>query len=36
MLNDKRFAHAAFIAENPVDDPGDEVCNVRVLRSLLE
>jgi deoxyribonuclease IV len=35
LLNDKRFAHCAFIAETPVDEPGDEERNVRVLRSLL-
>ena len=36
LLNDPRFAHAAFIAETPVDAPGDEERNVRVLKSLLE
>jgi len=36
LLNDKRFAHAAFIAETPVDSPGDEERNVRVLKSLVE
>ena len=36
LLNDERFAHAAFIAETPVDDPGDEERNVRVLKSLLQ
>ena len=35
LLNDSRFAHAAFIAETPVDDPGDEERNVRVLKSLV-
>ena len=35
LLNDARFAHAAFIAETPVDDDGDEESNVRVLRSLV-
>ncbi len=35
LLNDKRFAHAAFIAETPVDEPGDEERNLRVLKSLL-
>jgi len=35
LLNDKRFAHAAFIAETPVDEPGDEERNVRILKSLL-
>jgi len=36
LLNDKRFAHAAFIAETPVDAPGDEERNVRVLLGLVE
>ncbi len=36
ILNDKRFAHAAFIAETPVDEPGDEERNVRVLKSLVK
>jgi deoxyribonuclease-4 len=36
LLNDKRFAHAAFIAETPVDVPGDEERNVKVLKSLVE
>ncbi len=36
LLNDDRFAHSAFIAETPVDDPGDEERNVRVLKSLVE
>ena len=36
LLNDKRFGHAAFIAETPVDEPGDEERNVRVLKSLVE
>jgi len=35
LLNDKRFAHSAFIAETPVDEPGDEERNVRVLKSLV-
>ncbi len=34
LLRDARFAHAAFIAETPVDQPGDEQRNVAVLRSL--
>ena len=34
LLHDKRFAHAAFIAETPVDAPGDEARNVGVLRTL--
>ncbi len=36
LLNDKRFAHAAFIAETPVEEPGDEERNVRILKSLVE
>lgn len=36
LLNDKRFAHVAFIAETPVDEPGDDERNVRVLKSLVE
>ncbi len=36
LLNDPRFAHAAFIAETPVDEPGDEERNVRVLKSLVD
>jgi deoxyribonuclease-4 len=36
LLNDERFAQAAFIAETPVDEPGDEERNVRVLKSLVE
>lgn len=35
LLNDKRFSHCAFIAETPVDEPGDEERNVRVLKSLV-
>jgi deoxyribonuclease-4 len=34
LLNDPRFAHAAFIAETPVDEEGDEERNVMVLKSL--
>jgi deoxyribonuclease-4 len=36
LLNDPRFAHAAFIAETPLDEPGDDERNVRVLKSLVE
>jgi deoxyribonuclease-4 len=36
LINDKHFAKAAFIAETPVDEPGDEERNVRVLKSLIE
>jgi deoxyribonuclease-4 len=34
LLHDERFADAAFIAETPVDAPGDEARNVGVLRAL--
>lgn len=34
LLQDEQFAHAAFIAETPVDEPGDEVRNVTALRAL--
>ncbi|GAC1356133.1 MAG: deoxyribonuclease IV [Acidobacteriaceae bacterium] len=34
LLHDARAAHAAFIAETPVDLPGDEARNVLVLRTL--
>lgn len=36
LLNDQRFAHAAFIAETPVDAPGDEQRNLGVLRGLVK
>jgi deoxyribonuclease-4 len=36
LLNDPRFGHCAFIAETPVDEPGDEERNVRVLKSLVK
>jgi deoxyribonuclease-4 len=35
ILNDARFAHCAFIAETPNDEPGDEARNVNVLKSLV-
>jgi deoxyribonuclease-4 len=35
ILNDPRFRHCAFIAETPVDDPGDDARNVNVLKSLV-
>jgi deoxyribonuclease-4 len=34
LLHDTRFEHAVFIAETPVDAPGDEQRNVSVLRTL--
>jgi deoxyribonuclease IV len=35
LLNDPRFAHSAFVAETPIDEPGDDERNVRVLKSLV-
>jgi deoxyribonuclease-4 len=34
LLHDERFAHAAFVAETPGDEPGDEMRNVMALRVL--
>ena len=34
LLHDERFADALFIAETPVNQPGDEARNVAILRSL--
>ena len=36
LLNDPRFDHCAFIAETPVDEPGDEERNVRALKRLVK
>src|SRR5947208_1884397 len=36
LLNDPRTAHAAFIAETPIDEPGDDLRNVNALKSLVE
>jgi deoxyribonuclease-4 len=36
LVNDKRFAHCAFIAETPVVQPGDEERNVKVLQGLVK
>lgn len=35
LLNDPRFNHCAFIAETPVDEPGDEERNVLALKGLV-
>jgi deoxyribonuclease-4 len=35
LLNDLRLAHAAFIAETPIDNPGDERRNVAALTKLV-
>jgi deoxyribonuclease IV len=34
-LNDSRLTHAAFIAETPIDEPGDDRKNVAMLKSLV-
>jgi deoxyribonuclease-4 len=35
LLNDLRLAHAAFIAETPIDKPGDDRRNVDALKRLV-
>lgn len=35
LLNDSRIAHAAFIAETPIDEPGDDQKNVDALKALV-
>jgi deoxyribonuclease IV len=35
LLNDLRLAHAAFIAETPIDEPGDDRKNVDTLKKLV-
>ena len=35
LLNDARTAHAAFIAETPIDKPGDDRRNVEALKRLV-
>ena len=35
LLNDPRLAHAAFIAETPIDRPGDDHRNVEALKKLV-
>ncbi len=36
LLNDPRLAHSAFIAETPIDEPGDDVRNVETLKQLVK
>ena len=36
LLNDPRLAHAAFIAETPIDAPGDDKRNVEALKRLVK
>jgi len=35
LLNDRRLAHAAFIAETPIDQPLDDLTNVKALKGLV-
>jgi deoxyribonuclease-4 len=35
LLNDPRLAHAAFIAETPIDEPLDDLTNVNALKRLV-
>jgi deoxyribonuclease IV len=36
LLNDPRTEHAAFIAETPIEDPGDDLRNIEMLKKLVE
>ena len=36
LLNDSRLARAAFIAETPIDQPGDDGRNVDALKKLVK
>ena len=36
LLNDPRTEHAAFIAETPIEEPGDDLRNIATLKSLVE
>jgi len=36
LLNDPRLKRAAFIAETPIDDPGDDLRNVEALKLLVK
>ena len=35
LLNDLRLTHAAFIAETPIDQPGDDRRNVEALKKMV-
>lgn len=35
LLNDERTVHAAFIAETPIEEPGDDLRNIETLKSLV-
>jgi deoxyribonuclease-4 len=36
LLNDPRAGHAAFIAETPIEEPGDDLRNIATLKALVE
>ncbi|MCU1332093.1 MAG: Endonuclease [Candidatus Angelobacter sp.] len=36
LLNDQRTDHAAFIAETPIEEPGDDLRNIETLKSLVD
>lgn len=36
LLNDPRTEHAAFIAETPIEEPGDDLRNIETLKALVE
>jgi deoxyribonuclease IV len=36
LLNDRRLKQAAFIAETPIEDPGDDLRNVETLKGLVK
>lgn len=36
LLNDPRTEQAAFIAETPIEDPGDDLRNIETLKSLVQ
>ena len=35
LLNDPRTEHAAFLAETPIEEPGDDLRNIETLKSLV-
>jgi deoxyribonuclease-4 len=36
LLNDPRMKHSAFIAETPIDEPGDDLRNIEALKGLVK
>ena len=36
LLNDPRTEHAAFVAETPIEEPGDDLRNIETLKSLVD